>query len=68
VAGGHHRIGRLLSAVVIAAAEPSDRTFAILAGPVQTLMSITVPFLGILLVSDRVRQLGGRRSFLGPSG
>ncbi len=31
---------------------PADRTFATVSTPVHRLMSITVPFFGVLLVSD----------------
>lgn len=44
-----------LAAVAIAAADPADRTFAKLSEPVQLLMSVTVPFLGVLLVHDLKR-------------
>ena len=43
---------------VTALAAPRDRTFAAVAGPVQSLMSITVPFLGVLLVRERRRRGG----------
>jgi hypothetical protein len=43
----------LLAALAMAAAEqPGDLTFATLAEPVQSLMSVTVPFLGVLLARD----------------
>lgn len=45
-------VGLLSAVAVMASVEPSDRTFGTVAAPVQTLMSITVPFLGILMVSD----------------
>jgi hypothetical protein len=43
----------LLAAVLMAVAgRPGDRTFATLADPVQSLMSVAVPLLGVLLVQD----------------
>jgi hypothetical protein len=45
-------IGLLSAVAVMAGVEPSDATFGTVAAPVHTLMSITVPFLGVLLVSD----------------
>jgi hypothetical protein len=46
-----------VSAVAITAAvAPPDRTIATVAAPVQSLMSITVPFLGILLTSELHRE------------
>ena len=55
--------GLLTAVVVVTAVEPSDRTFAMVAGPVQMMMSITVPFVGILLVSD-VRAAGSRSKII----
>jgi hypothetical protein len=47
----------LSAAVAMTAAAPSaDRTFAMLAGPVQSLMSVTAPFLGVLLAHDLQRM------------
>jgi hypothetical protein len=47
----------LLAAVGVAAAEtPAERTFAALADPVQSLMSVLVPSFGIMLVRDRDRD------------
>jgi hypothetical protein len=45
-------LGLLSAVAVMAAVEPPERIFDTVAAPVQTLMSITLPFLGILLVSD----------------
>ena len=43
----------LLAAVALGAGlPPADRTFTVLAGPVQSLMSFTLPFLTVLLASD----------------
>ncbi|KAB1913457.1 hypothetical protein [Micromonospora sp. AMSO31t] len=43
----------LLAAVAMATAgQPEDRTFATLSDMVQSLMSVTVPFLGVLLAHD----------------
>jgi hypothetical protein len=42
----------LFAAVAVAAGAPADRTFAALSGPVQSLMSVIVPCLGILLAHD----------------
>ncbi|MFE9954395.1 hypothetical protein [Micromonospora sp. NPDC005299] len=43
----------LLAALALAAAEqPGDLTFSTLSDPVQSLMSVTVPFLGVLLARD----------------
>lgn len=44
----------VLTVVALAATlEPAGRTFAALAGPVQSIMSITVPFLGVVMVRDQ---------------
>jgi hypothetical protein len=56
-----------LSAAVAmtAAVPPADRTFAALSDPVQSLMSITVPLFGILLVHDL--QLAPRATRVTPT-
>jgi hypothetical protein len=47
----------LLSAIAVtAAAPPPDRTFAMISAPAQSLMSITVPFLGVLLCAELHRE------------
>ncbi|MER7444987.1 hypothetical protein [Micromonospora avicenniae] len=52
----------LLTAVGLTAATPPDElTFATLAHPVQSLMSVAVPFLGILLAHDLRRSPGNVR-------
>lgn len=43
------------AAVVVGGVSVEERTFAAVAGPVQSLMSVTVPFLGVLLVQDLQR-------------
>jgi hypothetical protein len=45
-------LGAVSAVGVAAAAAPADRTFATISSPAQSLMSITVPFLGVLLVRD----------------
>ena len=45
-------IGVLAAVAVIAFTPPASRTFALVAFPVQTLMSVLVPFSGVLLASD----------------
>jgi len=47
-----------LVAAVATAASPADRTFAKISDAVQSLMSITVPFLGVLLARDLQRVPG----------
>ena len=55
----------LLAAVGVAAAEPpAERTFAALADPVQSIMSVLVPSFGIMLVRDRDRALTNRPRLL----
>jgi len=50
----------VLGAVALGAElPPGKRTAAELAGPVQSLMSLTGPFLGVLLVHDALRRGGG---------
>jgi hypothetical protein len=49
----------LVAAVALTAAlAPPERTFATIAGPVQSLMSAAVPLIGILLVTDLRRTSG----------
>jgi hypothetical protein len=48
-------------AVAVVAAQPDDRTFAGLSNPVQSLMSVTLPFIGVLLARDVVRSPGAVR-------
>ncbi|MEV4512272.1 hypothetical protein AB0K00_25320 [Dactylosporangium sp. NPDC049525] len=45
-------LGAAAAAALGAAVAPPDRTFAVLSDPVQSLMSVLVPLLGILLVRD----------------
>lgn len=50
----------LLPGVAIAATTPSSElTFGLLTPPVQSLMSVTLPFLGVLLVTDLHRDTAG---------
>ena len=51
----------VLAMAVMAAAQPDDRTFAGLSNPVQILMSVTLPFIGVLLARDVVRAPGAVR-------
>ncbi|MEV4167345.1 hypothetical protein [Nonomuraea dietziae] len=44
--------GLSAAVVVVVAGRPADLTFATVSDPAQSLMSVTVPFLGILLVGD----------------
>ncbi|WP_446219525.1 hypothetical protein [Micromonospora sp. IBHARD004] len=44
--------GLAAAGAMTAAVQPADLTFATLSDPVQSLMSVTVPFLGILLARD----------------
>ncbi|MFC3502041.1 hypothetical protein ACFOOK_13870 [Micromonospora krabiensis] len=46
----------LLAAVATTAAPPEDLTFSTLSDMVQSLMSVTVPFLGVLLAHDLSRS------------
>lgn len=56
----------LAAAVGVAATTgPSSRTFDYVSGPVQSLMSITLPFIGVLVAGD-VRR-GSARARLGPT-
>jgi hypothetical protein len=45
-------LGVLAAVAVAAGTAPADRTFATVSLPTQSLMSVTVPFLGVLLVSE----------------
>jgi len=53
-------LGVLAAFAVAAGTEPAGRTFAAIAGPTHSLMSVTVPFLGVLLVRElrRPTRLG----------
>src|SRR5690349_606823 len=46
-------LGLAAAVLVTATADPADRTFAAVSGPMQSLMSILVPFIGVLLVQGR---------------
>ena len=54
-------IGVLAAVAVIAFTPPASRTFALVAFPVQTLMSVLVPFSGVLLASDLQRAQRGAK-------
>jgi hypothetical protein len=54
-------IGVLATLAVIAFTPPASRTFALVAFPVQTLMSVLVPFSGVLLASDLHRAQRGAK-------
>jgi hypothetical protein len=56
-------LGVVSAVAVVLGASPQERTFAAFSGPVQSAMSITVPFLGVLLVSDLRRP--ARRAVIG---
>jgi hypothetical protein len=58
-------LGLLAAVAVAATAQPADRTLATLSVPVQSLMSVTVPFIGILLVTDLRRAR--RRTAIAPT-
>jgi hypothetical protein len=45
-------LGLATAVAVTAAGPPADRTFATVSGPVQSLMSVTLPLLGVLLAGD----------------
>ena len=45
-------LGLIAAGGVAAAAEPADRTLATLADPAQSLMSVVLPYLGILMAGD----------------
>lgn len=47
--------------VALTVASPADRTIGDLAGPVQILMSVTVPFTGVLAAHDLRRSSGTAR-------
>jgi hypothetical protein len=49
-------IGLLAAVAVMVATPPAGRTFAVVSFPVQTLMSVLVPFFGVLLASDLHRS------------
>lgn len=57
--------GVVSAVAVISGSIPGERTIAAASGPVQSLMSITVPFLGVLLVQTVQRPVG-RRAFIAP--
>lgn len=52
-------IGVTVAVGLAVGAEPSDRTFEGVAGPVQMLMSVTLPFFGVLVGRD-LRRAGER--------
>lgn len=54
-------LGLLGAVAVIAGSPTADRTFVHLADPVQSLMSLMVPFFGVLLVRDVIRSRGEYR-------
>jgi hypothetical protein len=60
-------VGLLAAGLVTAAAQPADRSFASLSNPVQSLMSIVVPLMGILLVHDLLRAPAPRAARVGPT-
>jgi hypothetical protein len=45
-------LGMIAAVGVAAAADPADRTLATLSDPTQSLMSVVVPYLGILMARD----------------
>lgn len=51
-------LGVLAAFFTAVAGQPADRTFAGLSNPVQSLMSVTLPFIGVLLARDVVRSPG----------
>jgi hypothetical protein len=51
-------LGVLAAVGIAAAGQPADRTFAGLSTAVQSLMSVTLPFIGVLLARDVVRSPG----------
>jgi hypothetical protein len=57
-------LGLLAAAGVAAAEPPAERTFAALADPVQSIMSVLVPSFGIMLVRDRDRAITSRPRLL----
>jgi hypothetical protein len=48
-------VGALAAVLVVTETPADERTLAAVSGPVQLLMSVTVPFLGVLLVQDLAR-------------
>ena len=48
-------VGALAAVLVMTATPVDERTVAAVSGPVQLLMSITVPFFGVMLVQDLAR-------------
>ncbi|MGH8791041.1 MAG: hypothetical protein ACRDXX_00115 [Stackebrandtia sp.] len=48
-------LGLAPAAALSAGLPPADRTYAMLSGPVQLLMSVAVPFIGVLLAHDLLR-------------
>ena len=68
-------IGALAAVGVALGVPPADRTIATVVTPVQLLMSVTVPFFGVLLAADlrrshrtRVAPTAPRRARLGRRG
>ncbi len=57
--------GALTAVAVTTGAPPSGVTFAAVSGPVQSLMSVTVPFLGVILVHG-LRRPATRSSLVPP--
>lgn len=51
-------VGLFCAVALVAAAAPTDRTFAALSGTVQSVMSVLTPLFGILLVRDLRRASG----------
>jgi hypothetical protein len=51
-------LGVLAAVGMIAAAQPADRRFVSLSNSVQSLMSVTLPFVGVLLARDARRSPG----------
>jgi hypothetical protein len=54
-------LGVLAAVALTAAGSPADRTYITVSGPVQSLMSITLPFVGVLLAGDLRRAPGAAR-------
>lgn len=54
-------LGLLAAVALSTAGDPADRTFVGLSGPVQSLMSITLPFTGVLFAGDLRRSSGPHR-------
>ena len=61
LAAGTLGLGLVSAVLVTIGTPPAERSFAAVSGPVQSLMSITVPFLAILLVADLRRRDGPDR-------